>query len=91
MNGKKISLLLLLVMGFSKNCLADSSSSVNVASSNGRECGSHQFVPRGASTDLTWINALTYYNRTREYPDKKYFFNSATIYQSSRKSRELGR
>ncbi len=54
-------------------------------------CDSHMFVPRGASTDLTWINALTFYDiRIRDYADKKYFFNSMTIYQRGSKDPELG-
>ena len=52
------------------------------------DCASHVFVPRGASTDLVWIDALNLYNRFKN--PKKYYFNSATIYQHSKKYKELG-
>lgn len=60
------------------------------ANSDLPSCTSHVFVPRSASTDLTWINALSFYNHTRQYPEKKYIYNSTTIYQQSRKNNTFG-
>ena len=39
------------------------------------------FVPRGATTDLVWVDALNY--RFRTETDKKYIWVGATIYQQS--------
>lgn len=71
MNIKQISLLLLL------------SVSSSILSSE-TPCASHMYVPRGASTDLVWIDALTY--RFRTETDKKYVWVGTTIYQQSRHS-----
>lgn len=51
-----------------------------------QECPSHVFVPRGASTDLAWVDSLTFYNRMRRCPTKSYIYSSMTIYQQSRKN-----
>lgn len=75
---KKCSLSLLLIFGMS-----------NLAYGMTPECPSHMFVPRGASTDLTWIDSLTFYNRTRQYPNKRYIYSSTTIYQQSRKNKRF--
>lgn len=74
MNQKKIIVSFALLSGMAQLSMAD--------------CVSHEFVPRGASTDMVWFDALFLYNRLKN--PKKYYFNSATIYQSSKKSKELG-
>lgn len=76
---KKCSLSLLLTISLS-----------NIASGMTTPlCPSHIFVPRGASTDLVWIDSLTFYNRTRQYPNKSYIYTSTTIYQQSRKNKKF--
>ncbi len=75
---KKCSLSLLIAMSLSTMLMADTPT-----------CASHVFVPRGASTDLAWIDSLTFYNRTREYPNKSYIYSSTTIYQQSRKNKKF--
>ena len=80
---------MLATLGFANLTKADSSSGVSVSSS-GSDCGSHQFVPRGASTDLTWIDALTYHYIHRECPEKKFVWVGTAIYQQSRKSDRFG-
>lgn len=86
MTSKKFSLFLLSALSIAKPAQA----AVCEPEPDVRHCASHVFVPRAASTDLAWIDLLTYYNRTREYPDKKYFFSSMTIYQQSTKAKEFG-
>jgi hypothetical protein len=78
MNQKKIFISLALLSGMANASLPD----------NDLSCASHVYVPRSASTDLVWIDALNLYNRFKN--PKKYYYNSATIYQQSRKSKELG-
>lgn len=50
-------------------------------------CVSHMFVPRGASTDLVWVDALTY--RFRNETDKKFIWVGTTIYQQSTHSKRF--
>lgn len=78
MNRKKIVLSLIMLSGITQVSFPD----VDL------NCASHVYVPRSASEDLTWIDALNLYNRFKN--PKKYYFNSATIYQQSRKSKDLG-
>lgn len=78
MNQKKIFISLALLSGMANASLPDTDLS----------CASHVYVPRSASTDLVWIDALNLYNRFKN--PKKYYYNSATIYQQSKKSKELG-
>ena len=77
MNPRKILLSLVLLSGMAQASLPDT-----------YDCASHVYVPRSASEDLVWIDALNLYNRFKN--PKKYYFNSATIYQDSKKSKELG-
>lgn len=78
MNQKKIFIGLALVSGLAQASLSDTD----------LNCTSHVYVPRSASTDLVWIDSLNLYNRFKN--PKKYYFNSTTIYQQSRKSSDLG-
>lgn len=76
---KKLSLALLLCAGVQ---LINADTITN--------CTSNYFVPRSASTDLTWIDSLTFYNRTRRCSDKSYLYSSTTIYQQNRKNDQFG-
>lgn len=80
MNCKKNIVLTLFMLGFGTLSYAASVSTY--------ECGSHVFVPRGASTDLAWIDLLTFYDKYHKHPDKKFYFSAFTLYQQSRKNSE---
>lgn len=72
---------LLLIMGFA----------VLHAQERDLECASHVFVPRSISTDLTYINALTYANRHLHVSsDKPFTYAGQIIYQQSKTSKALG-
>jgi hypothetical protein len=75
---KKCSLHLLLIASLS-----------NILMAQTPVCPSHVFVPRGASTDLAWIDSLTFYNRTRQYPHKCYIYTSMTIYEKSTRNKRF--
>lgn len=77
---QKIVISLVLLSGMAQQSFPDTDADLN--------CKSHVFVPKSASTDLVWIDALNLYNRLKN--PKKYYFNSATIYQKSTKSKEMG-
>ncbi len=78
---KKLSLALLLCAG---------AQLINAAVVDVANCTSTVFVPRSASTDLTWIDSLTFYNRTRRCSSKSYLYSSTTVYQQSRKNDHFG-
>ena len=77
MNSKKIFLAL---AGASISLLAQA-----------QECPSHAYVPRGISTDLTYINALTFAHLYPcNGPKKQFTYVGQAIWQQSRKSKDLG-
>lgn len=82
MNSKQVLSLIFLSAGVSNLSFA---SVPTVAS----PCASHQFIPRSASEDLTWIDALTRYDlihrRGKDGKPVKYAFNSTSVYQQSTK------
>jgi len=71
MNSKKILSLVLLSAGYASL----------ISAATTPECASHQFIPRGASTDLTWIDALTRYDVLHR--KEKFIYTSTSIYQQS--------
>ncbi len=80
MNSNKVALGL-IALGFAGMAHASTSTA---------NCTSHVFVPRGISTDLTYINALTFYDVRVKEKDKKFSYVGEFLFQNSRKSPDLG-
>lgn len=56
-------------------------------------CASHQFVPRGITTDLVYIDAITFKARHCQAEDEnrvRSIFTNTFLYQQSNKSKTLG-
>jgi hypothetical protein len=74
-------------------------SNENSCGSSGNNCISNQYIPRQISTDLTYIDAITFYERyrardngldSRDENVVRSIFTSTFLYQSSNKSKQLG-
>lgn len=75
----------------STSAACTTSAPTSCSSSSG--CASHQFVPRGITEDLVYIDAITFWERHRNRDDEhkvKSIFTNTFLYQESRKSKQLG-
>lgn len=71
-------------------CVSFLSSGLQAMSTN---CVSHQFVPRSITTDLVYLDALTFQERhaKRDCEERvRSIFTNTFLYQSSNKSKKLG-
>jgi hypothetical protein len=88
---KKLLLLLLsftsfVVAGCFNNCFT----SCNTSNNCGNSCESHQFVPRSISTDLVYIDSMTYYQRYFKERENWFIYTGTFLYQKSRKDKKMG-